>query len=201
MARARAKTKRMRKLSEGPEGGVPTEELYTTFTACGERSASSRARRRTEVAEERRSAGVWGVRGEKGLPEVRGMARAERAAEGARGVRRAFWTSWGEVGVPVLIRVSEEGEIWYGGLFFWGGGGYGMLLTLDDGEVGVRLEGRRVAGEGRDGVASRQGLLDDEPAVLAGSAGDVEVHVYVLVAENGYNLGRFCFCFGLGLLM
>lgn len=50
------------------------------------RSTSDSAARRMDTVEERKVGGVPGVMGEKGLPEVRVIARVVRAASGARGV-------------------------------------------------------------------------------------------------------------------
>lgn len=66
------------------------------------KSVFAMAERRICAVEVRRSGGVSGRRGEKGLSDTRRWLRVVRMAEGGVGVERAVWTSWREVGVPAM---------------------------------------------------------------------------------------------------
>lgn len=52
----------------------------------------------------------------------------------------------------------------------------GCRRALDDGEVGVGRDGRRVAGEDGDGVVAGEGILRGDGAVAPSGSGDEEVH-------------------------
>jgi hypothetical protein len=109
------------------------------------------------VVEERNVGDEPGAMGEKGEPDVRRMARAERMASGTVGVWRARWTSRRDVGVPVhwtsvqdTYRYPPRGGTGPRAPF------KGVLcLTFDERQVRVRGhdDGVWVADEGGDGVA------------------------------------------------
>lgn len=90
---------------ESHDSRAPKRELAMILgAACGEAwKRPLSAPRRTFVVVDRRSGGESGVKGEKGLSDVRRWLRVIIMALGGRGVASAFWTSCSEKGVPFPV--------------------------------------------------------------------------------------------------